>query len=415
MKKRDSQAATFNLTNQETLQLAIEAGIIDIVDIAQSVEVKQRKEILDKHPYSIWQDAKGLWVTYLPDDNAPEGRIRRKRKDLKKLEDLIVSFYYQQTEKIYFKDVFVEWLNKKLSYNEIKKQSYDRYYNDFIRFFSSDHAVCTKLFKNITYADLEDFIKTNIRDKCLTPKTYSGLRTLIRGTFIYGKNNGYTGLSMTEFFGDLQLPKNIFTHKVICIDELVFMEDEIPIIVSYLKSHIDIWNMALLLQFQTGIRIGELSALKPIDIGEGYISLRRTECKYRNEDNKWVVDVQDHAKTIAGNRDIYFPDTAIWTLAQIQKLNPNGEFLFMNKGKRIRSTTLNKRLSSVCEKVKIVPRSSHKIRSTYGTELIDSDVNESFIAEQMGHTDISTTKKYYYYSNQRQKNKLKQINNAIKY
>ena len=36
----------------------------------------------------------------------------------------------------------------------------------------------------------------------------------------------------------------------------------------------------------------------------------------------------------------------------------------------------------------------HKIRKTYGTTLIDSDVDEGFITEQMGHSDISTTKNY---------------------
>jgi ribonucleoside-diphosphate reductase alpha chain len=42
-------------------------------------------------------------------------------------------------------------------------------------------------------------------------------------------------------------------------------------------------------------------------------------------------------------------------------------------------------------------------------------VDEGFITEQMGHSDISTTKKLYYFSNKTTKNKEKQIENAISF
>ena len=58
-------------------------------------------------------------------------------------------------------------------------------------------------------------------------------------------------------------------------------------------------------------------------------------------------------------------------------------------------------------------RTTHKIRKTYGTTLLDSDVNDSFVAEQMGHTDVTTTRKLYYYSNKSYQTKLNQISEAI--
>ena len=45
---------------------------------------------------------------------------------------------------------------------------------------------------------------------------------------------------MTKFFGDLELSKNIFQKKIIYKQDEVFLEDEIPIIITYLKSHADI-------------------------------------------------------------------------------------------------------------------------------------------------------------------------------
>ena len=40
-------------------------------------------------------------------------------------------------------------------------------------------------------------------------------------------------------------------------------------------------------------------------------------------------------------------------------------------------------------------------------------MNDSFVAEQMGHTDVSTTRKLYYYSNKSYKTKVSQISEAI--
>ena len=91
--------------------------------------------------------------------------------------------------------------------------------------------------------------------------------------------NGYTDISITQFFGDLELPKNIYSEKIKSKEEQIFMENEIPLVVNYLKNHVDIWNMGLLLQFQTGMRIGEISALKPEDIHTDHISVQRTQVK----------------------------------------------------------------------------------------------------------------------------------------
>lgn len=246
------------ISEEETLQVALQSGIIDINEISMRIEDMKRKEILSNHPYSIWySETDNLWKTYLPDIENKNGRIFRKRKNKKDLEDLIVKYYISHQQEIYLKDVFTEWSESKLKYGEIQKQSYDRYCTDFQRFFPSAHPICRKKFKNITYPDLTDFIKSSIHEKHLTRKSYAGLRLLVRGIFKYGKSKGYTQLSMSEFFGDLELPNNIFEKKLTNKRKEVFSEEEIPILTSYLKHNIDIWNMGLLLQLQTGMRIGD--------------------------------------------------------------------------------------------------------------------------------------------------------------
>lgn len=372
----------------DLLNYAIQTGIISLNTMLNDIADMERKEILAQHVYAITvttdKSGKEIYSTYLPQQD--RNRLYRRRNTREELE------------------------------SEIQKASYDRYVNDYKRFFHyTSVSITKKKFKNVTEDDLEVFIKCTIRDLTLTRKAYAGLRTLIRGIFKYGKKKKYTAISITEFFGDLELPNNLFKRKIIDKQKEVFMEDEIPVVIQRLKAKPDIYNLGILLTFQTGLRVGELSTLKKEDLHGRIIKIKRTEDKYRDENNKWIVAVKEHAKTDAGNRDLIISSTALDTLNQILELNTSGTYLFEHNGKRIRGNTFNKRLSRICNELHIPHRTMHKIRKTYGTTLIDSDVDEGFITEQMGHSDISTTKKLYYFSNKTTKNKEKQIENAISF
>jgi integrase len=395
---------------QEILQYAISHDIIDLENLGCVVTDMNRKEILSQHKHAITQGKDGRWSTRITLENGKS--VVRHRTTKEELENFLVDYYKSLQEAVYIKDVFWLWMNEKLDYGEIKKQSYDKYCAEFKRFFRPQLPICRKKFKYITELDLEQFIKTTIRDLELTRKGYSGLVTLLNGIFKYGKKLGHTTISISTFIKDLYLPKNIFKKNFKDRKKEVFSEEEIPLVVGYLKEHPDIWNLALLLQFQTGARIGEISSLKKQDVKKNSILICRTEVKVKADD-KWKMVVSELPKTDAGYREIILPPSAQWTLDKIYELNPDGEFLFMDKGKRIRENTFNKRLNLVCEKLNLPHRTTHKIRKTYGTTLLDSDVNDSFVAEQMGHADVSTTRKLYYYSNKSYQTKLAQIAEAI--
>jgi len=124
------------------------------------------------------------------------------------------------------------------------------------------------------------------------------------------------------------------------------------------------------------------------------------------------AEVKEFPKTEAGDRYLLLSEDACEIVKKILRLNPFGEFLFQdeNTRKRISENGFNHKLSRICEAVGIPRRSMHKLRKTYGTTLLDSKVAESIIMEQMGHSDIKTTRKYYYYSNQNRAEKLEQLN-----
>lgn len=394
------------------LSYALSKGILDIEEIEDAVDEMKQAEIVEKyHSYAIWKNDKGFWCTHIRDE---EGNVKiRRRKTEKELIRYLAAHYRHVVNIIRINDVFEQWISEKLKYGELRRQSYDRYVNDYRRFFTKDKSITMKEFCYITEEDLEQFIKRSIYNNKLTRKSYAGLVTLLKGIFRYGKKAGYTDLSITNFFGDLMLSNSIFERRYKDRDMEVFNEDEVEKILAYLKYNQDIWNLGLKLQFETGARIGEIAALRFEDTTEDSIFIRSTEVKYRDEDGKWVLEIAEVPKTDAGYREIFLPQEAQNTMKAIKELNPTGEFLFENEGNRIRSGTFNHRLTRICEKLGIPPRSTHKIRKTYGTTLIDNNVDDSIVAEQMGHADISTTRKIYYYSNKSRANKKKQVRAAL--
>lgn len=403
------------LNKSEILQFIINNGMIDINDIQNSMEAMKREELLKKHQYKIWQGKDGKWYTYLPDDSKKEGRRLVKRTEEKSLEDVVVSYWKQLGEVHTLKSTFYEWAGEKLRYGEIEKNTYDRYETDFNRFFKNGFENTN--IKNITEDSFEDFIKSTINRKQLTSKAYSGMRTLIIGIFKYAKKHKYSDISIHTFFGDLNLSKKIFAKKVKCAEKEVFTEEEIKSIVKYINGkELRIRELGILLAIYTGMRPGELSALKPSDIrrNDRTIHVQRSEVKYKDDNCKTVISVKNFPKSDAGDRYLLLNDKAYDTIRKILRLNPFGEYLFQDEKthKRITENGFNHKLSRICIAVNIPVRTMHKLRKTYGTTLIDHGVDDSIITAQMGHADIKTTRQYYYYSNQSNDEKLNQLNKA---
>lgn len=394
--------------NLDILQYAIDNGMIDLSSVQEEMEKKNREHYLSLHPYKIWEGNNGKWYTYLLEER---GRVLKKRNTEDDILNLVIEFYKSQVEEPTIKNVFKDWINDKLEYNEISKGTYDRYLNDYKRFFKDTEIEEFKI-KNITEDILEDFIRKSIVDHGLTQKAFSNFRTLIFGIFKYAKKKKYTDLSISAFMGDLELSKNVFKRIAKKKEEQIYLEDEIPLAVEYLKSNPTPLNLGILLAFQTGIRTGELAALKPSDVIKRTIHIQRQEIKYKHpETNKCVREIKEYAKTDAGNRYIIITDSAIETIEKLKEFD--GEFLVEANGKRILTNSYNDGIRRMCKELKIPTKSMHKIRRTYGTTLIDGSVDESIIMEQMGHSDITTTKKFYYYSNKNQKTKEMQIEKAI--
>ena len=388
---KKEQSDIFFSTNA-VLQYAVEHNMLDIKDIRRDVEMRKRESYIRMHPYRIWEGKDGRWRTYLPDKE--KGRKLVKRSTEKDVKDIVADYWRNEEENPTIRDLYDEWISDKLQREEIKKATKDRYDRQFEE---SLGEFSKKRVKDVNEFDIEEAILTAIHEQKLTAKGYSNLRTLIYGVFKRAKKKKYINFSITEVVADMEISRRSFRKIIRCENELIFSEDETQALINFIMNrNWDLLDLGILLYFKSGVRPGELVALKPEDVTGRVLHIHRTEVRYKNDDGKNVYEVRDFPKTEAGIRDVILPASAEWILKEIRRKNPFGNYLFEKNGKRIRTYTFTYRLKSLCKKVGIVEKSLNKIRKTYGTILIDSGVDESLIISQMGHTDIRTTKQYYY-------------------
>ena len=391
---RALNALPYNIMDnkEELLKYAVTNGMIDLSYVQEQIEMTQRKDLLEKHPYKIWEGKDGRWYTYLPDEK--KGRILKKKTSKKGIEDIIIEYWKSQTENPTIKEVFEEWNDRRLALGKISNATHLRNKQIFNRHYKSFGL---KRIKDIDLEDLEEFLEEQIPTYQLTAKAFSNLKTITRGFIKRAKKRKLIQFNSEELFQELDTSETDF-KKIIKEDyEEVFDETEMPIMIEYLKSNQDIMNLGILLMFVTGARVGEVVTLKHEDFEKNTFKIRRTETRYLDPmTNKYVCEVKEFPKSQAGVRTAIIPEDFSWVTRAIQRQNPFGEYIFVKNGVRISTQAVRMRLKRICIKLNIYHKSPHKIRKTYGTILLDNHIDNKLIMGQMGHADILCTENHYH-------------------
>lgn len=372
----------------EDLTELIPDAIMDPADVYRLISeymMKRRKsKYLDNHKYKLYQGRDGRWFTRFP--IKPSGSIQKAFKTKEEAERVIVAFYEELDETPRIKDVFYAVMDRKYKEGSISESTVTRNTYDFIRFYSD---LGEKRIDDVDSYVIEEFIREQKYLHSLDTKGYSHLLGVTRLIFKYARKMGFITFRIDDVISDMDWGKNAFRKEREDSDE-VFLDDEVRLLSEYFKSHPTGKHMGLLLCFVTGLRIGELAALRWEDILDNEITVRRTETNWSDE-NGFHCEVKNLTKTEAGKRRVPIPIQGEWIIDKLRELNPNGEYVFMLGGERSRTVYFRKAMEKACDAVGIKRRSPHKIRKTYASILLDNNVGEKMIIENMGHTDISTT------------------------
>lgn len=379
------------LTNED-LNFLVTRGIIDLPDIQSIIEMEKKKELVEKHPYKAWQGKNGSWYVYLPDKE--KGRVLKRKSSKAGIENVIVAYQKEQMDNPTIEEVFNEWNDYRRDLKKIAKSSHTRMKQTFNQHFKEFGK---KKIKTVTELEIIEFLERQIPEHNLSAKSFASLKTIMRGILKRAKRKGYISFSPELLFADLDVSDKEF-HKTIKEDyEVVFDEHETALMLNYLKEHCDIKNAGILLMFVTGIRIGELAALKHEDLNPetGTVKIRRTETRYM-ENGSTVYDVKDYPKTQAGVREIVVPTSYQWLVRDLYASSSEGDYIFKENDKRLTTYHLRKREYYVCNQTGVYKKSPHKIRATYDSILLDANVDRRMVKDQMGHSEIKVSENNYH-------------------
>lgn len=193
---------------------------------------------------------------------------------------------------------------------------------------------------------------------------------------------------------ELRCPKSIKPNKKVRgLDE-----EEQALFLETINNHTvpkgrNDYKKQLLIELFTGMRMGEINALKveSIDFKKKIIRIRNTVS--RGEDYRTFI--KDGTKTYNGLRDIpmnKLVEPILQEAVQEMKKNPQGLVFYDHKKKEIITTSqVNNFYKRICAKCGLEDNGQHSLRHTFATRCIEAGVPPVVLKNWLGHKDIHIT------------------------
>ncbi len=179
----------------------------------------------------------------------------------------------------------------------------------------------------------------------------------------------------------------------------IFTNDEMSKLVEYLKKDLSCKNIGLLLTIHTGIRIGEICALKwkCINTTEGYIKIERTiQRLYTIDGEEKSKVVETSPKSKKSERIIPTPK---WLNRILKLVESSDECYVLTSTKEfIEPRSYRYYFKNVLTRNKINILSFHSIRHTFATTCIKNKIDYKTTSEILGHASVATTLDLYAHS-----------------
>ena len=364
------------------------------------------------HPYNIFfSESNNRWQTYIKDDTQPSGRkpiVRKKKGDLEKF--LLVHYHSQlNTEKIYtFENLYIEFMQYKEATQS--PSTIDAYIKSYNRFYANDEIIKINLAK-ISVPKLKMWLQKIIDTHKLNYKAYSKFSVVFNQLYKYAVEMGY--VDKNPFDGIIVRNLGLYNTAKKTGKQKVFSRSE-TIDINKIAFE-DFANkpycvpLAVLLTFQTGVRISEIVALKWSDID--YVSKTIRISRFERVQQEYTSDFQTltkcrhiiidcNTKGEFGERIVDLTDDAIFILQLLKDYYTSvgivSEWLFVNAHGRIHNRAMDLRIRRYCRLAGMdIEKSLHKIRSTYISMLRDAGMSFEKIADEVGHKSVITTMKHY--------------------
>lgn len=245
--------------------------------------------------------------------------------------------------------------------------------------------------------DVQAFVLKKI-ERGLSVKSVKDILIVLKMVMKFGVKNEW----MTHYEWDIKYPANSQSKEL----EVLSVANHKKIL-DYVQHNFTFMSLGIYISLSTGLRIGEICALKwsDINVADGTITVQRTiERIYVVEGGKKHTQlVINTPKTVNSCREIPMSKELLAMVKPMKKV-VNGDFYVLtNEDKPTEPRTYRNYYNRLMEKLDIPKLKYHGLRHSFATRCIEAGCDYKTVSVLLGHSNISTTLNLYVHPNMEQK------------
>lgn len=250
----------------------------------------------------------------------------------------------------------------------------------------------------LTAKKLQTFLcGLRVGEKPLSAKSVHDIGILLRSALRFGIRE----LGVDKGVIDFQIPPSSASH----ID--VFSEQELLKLALFCVNHPTALNVGILLALNTGLRLGEICALRwsDLDFANRTLKISRTVQRV-NMGGKTALTVGE-PKTEQSKRTVTIPTDMMKLLTALYARSARQGYIFgQHPDRPLEPRTCQRHFKAVLKSCGLKNRNFHVTRHTFATRCVEKGGDVRTISELLGHADIQTTLRLYVHPSEEHKRRL---------
>ena len=256
---------------------------------------------------------------------------------------------------------------------------------------------CFRSLDDVRQQSVQDFVNAKLSEG-MGYTTVKGLLIVLNMILRFGEKRGMVRHRVIE----VRFPTQRISPQMPVLSVI-----EERRMLSYLEDHRSTYNLGLQICLYTGIRIGELCALKwgDVDLETGIIRIRRTAHRVYLIDNgpRHSELTIDYPKTATSYRDIPVIKELLVILHEYSKGQSDGIFIVSGLTHPAEPQTMRNHFKRVALSLGLSMRRFHGLRHTFATRCVESKCDYKTLSTILGHSNVSTTLNLYVHPGMEQK------------
>ena len=251
--------------------------------------------------------------------------------------------------------------------------------------------------RDVTQPKVQDFVLRKL-DYGLSQKSVRDMLVVLRMVLKYAVKNGL----MEHHEIDVKFPTERERKEV-----QVLSRNSQQRIMRHLKENLSPMNLGIYICLCTGLRIGEICALKweDIDMDSDMIRISKTiqRIYVKNGTDCHTEVIIDTPKTMNSMRVIPIPHDLRCMLHAHRRSADGKCFLITNSPRPVEPRTYRNYYNKLMNELKMPKLKFHSLRHSFATRCIESRCDYKTVSALLGHSNISTTLNLYVHPNMEQK------------